>query len=157
MVSLRNRSIGVSNFNLEQLRLLLKTAKVVPAVNQVRPSRWLSRCLLRHLLTRCALFTCRYASTRITTRKMLSSSNLRYSTTLLSRHMVLWRTSGLHSFPRLVRSPRFSVVAQADHSIPKRTRLQSAGRTCCPSACHSWASHSTLGACKRCCDRDDHE
>lgn len=30
-----HRSIGVSNFNLEQLQLLVKEAKVVPAVNQV--------------------------------------------------------------------------------------------------------------------------
>lgn len=30
------RSIGVSNFNLEQLQLLVKEANVVPAVNQVR-------------------------------------------------------------------------------------------------------------------------
>ncbi|KZT27438.1 Aldo/keto reductase [Neolentinus lepideus HHB14362 ss-1] len=29
------KSIGVSNFNLEQLQLLVKTAKIVPAVNQI--------------------------------------------------------------------------------------------------------------------------
>jgi len=30
------RSIGVSNFNVEQLQTILKTAKIVPAVNQIR-------------------------------------------------------------------------------------------------------------------------
>ena len=32
------RSIGVSNFKVEDLEVILKTAKIVPAVNQVRPS-----------------------------------------------------------------------------------------------------------------------
>jgi len=31
------RSIGVSNFNIEQLQELMKTAVVKPAVNQVNP------------------------------------------------------------------------------------------------------------------------
>jgi len=30
------RSIGVSNFNVEQLQAILKTAKIVPAVNQIK-------------------------------------------------------------------------------------------------------------------------
>lgn len=40
-----HRSIGVSNFNVAELRILLDTAKVVPAVNQVslRPTVILQR------------------------------------------------------------------------------------------------------------------
>jgi uncharacterized protein related to proFAR isomerase len=33
------RSIGVSNFTVEQLQKLLKTAVIRPAVNQVSPSK----------------------------------------------------------------------------------------------------------------------
>jgi diketogulonate reductase-like aldo/keto reductase len=34
--TLLGRSIGVSNFNVEQLQTIIKTAKIKPAVNQVR-------------------------------------------------------------------------------------------------------------------------
>jgi diketogulonate reductase-like aldo/keto reductase len=36
------RAIGVSNFSVQQIKELLKFAKVVPAVNQVGPSSLLT-------------------------------------------------------------------------------------------------------------------
>ena len=153
MVPWRYRSIGVSNFNVEQLGLLLKTAKVVPAVNQVGLHLGAFRAV-NDLLTR------RYASTPTTMRKTFSFSSLHSSMALLSRRMARWRrsaslsTSPARLFTLLLRPLS---LAQTNHPISKRTRHQSARWTCCTSTRYSRASYPTLGSCKRRCGRDDHE
>lgn len=37
------RNIGISNFNIEKTEEVLKTAKIVPAVNQIEAHPWLQQ------------------------------------------------------------------------------------------------------------------
>jgi L-glyceraldehyde reductase len=37
------RSIGISNFTIEKTEELLKTAKIIPAVNQIEAHPWLQQ------------------------------------------------------------------------------------------------------------------